>query len=114
LDGANPFGDTLFTDRNWAIVDVLKRVADEAGETPARVALAWVMGRRGVTSTLMGVSRPSQVGDNAQALGVVLSADHQAALDNVSAGDARMISALASPTMRRHAVLGAKVRGWGV
>jgi aryl-alcohol dehydrogenase-like predicted oxidoreductase len=113
LDGANPFGDTLFTDRNWAIVDVLKRVADEAGETPARVALAWVMGRRGVTSTLMGVSRPSQVADNAGALGVVLSADHQAALDTVSAGQVRMVTALAQPMMRKNAVFGAQVQGWG-
>ncbi len=31
LDGANPFGDTLFTERNWQIVDVLRRVAAEAG-----------------------------------------------------------------------------------
>jgi aryl-alcohol dehydrogenase-like predicted oxidoreductase len=113
LDGANPFGDTLFTERNWAILDVLKRVADEAGETPARMALAWVMGRKGVTSTLMGVSRESQVADNAGALGLVLSDDNQAALDTVSAGDARMITALASRGMREHTVFGAKVQGWG-
>jgi hypothetical protein len=27
LNGANPFGDTLFTDRNWEIVDVVSSVA---------------------------------------------------------------------------------------
>lgn len=68
LDGDNPFGDTLFTDRNWRILDVLKRVAGELGETPARVALAWVVGRPGVVSTLMGVSRSKQVTDNVMAL----------------------------------------------
>ena len=31
LDGANPFGDTLFTERNWRIVDVLRRVAARPG-----------------------------------------------------------------------------------
>jgi aryl-alcohol dehydrogenase-like predicted oxidoreductase len=34
LDGANPFGETLFTKRNWQIVDVLRRVANEAGQSP--------------------------------------------------------------------------------
>jgi aryl-alcohol dehydrogenase-like predicted oxidoreductase len=54
LDGANPFGDTLFTARNWAIVEVLKEIAAELGESPAKVALAWVMARPGVSSTLIG------------------------------------------------------------
>lgn len=114
LDGANPFGDTLFTERNWAIVDVVKRVATEAGETPARVALAWVLGRRGVTSTLMGVSRAAQVADNAQALAVVLSGEHLAALDAVSGGTARMLYGLFGGAMRQGAVFGGRnVRGWG-
>jgi aryl-alcohol dehydrogenase-like predicted oxidoreductase len=47
LDGANPFGDSLFTERNWKIVDTLKQIAQEAGQTPARVALAWVTQRPG-------------------------------------------------------------------
>jgi aryl-alcohol dehydrogenase-like predicted oxidoreductase len=57
LDGANPFGDSLFTDKNWKIVDEVHRVAKEAGQSPANVALAWVVGRPSITSTLMGVSR---------------------------------------------------------
>lgn len=85
LDSANPFGDSLFTERNWRIVEVLRRMAAETGETPARLALAWVVGRPGVTSTLMGVSRVSQVADNVSALGVRLSPDQQAELDAVSA-----------------------------
>lgn len=64
LDGDNPFEHTLFIDRNWHIVDVLKRVAHEVGESAARIALAWVFGRLGVASTFMGVSRSEQVGDN--------------------------------------------------
>ena len=36
LDGANPFGDMLFTAKNWAIVDELKRVADSIGQPSAR------------------------------------------------------------------------------
>ncbi len=106
LDGANPFGDTLFTNRNWEIVDVLRRVAGEAGQSPARVALAWVAGRPGVTSTLMGVSHVGQVSDNAAALDVVLSPEHRAALDAASALDRRTLYSLFTPFMRRNAVFG--------
>jgi len=114
LDGANPFGDSLFTPRNWKIVDELKRVSAEAAESPARVALAWVCGRPGVTSTLMGVSRPEQVLDNAAALDVALSAEHRAALDAVSASaDPRMLYSLFTPGLRKHAVFGgSSVDGW--
>ncbi len=113
LDGANPFGDTLFTERNWKIVDVLRHVADEAGQSPARVALSWVAGRPGITSVLMGVSRAGQVPDNAAALDVVLSPEHRAALDAVSAADPRMLYSLFTPALRRQAVFGGStVRGW--
>jgi aryl-alcohol dehydrogenase-like predicted oxidoreductase len=107
LDGANPFGDSLFTPRNWKIVDQLKRISVEAGESPARIALAWVCGRPGITSTLMGVSRSEQVTDNVSALDIVLSADHRAALDAVSAPtDPRMLYSLFTPALRQHVVFG--------
>ena len=107
LDGANPFGDSLFTPRNWKIVDELKRVSAEAGESPVRMALAWVCGRPGITSTLMGVSRSEQVSDNAAALDVVLSTKHRAALDAVSASaDPRMLYSLFTPAVRQHVVFG--------
>ena len=66
LDGANPFGDSLFTPRNWAIVAELESVAAALGQTPARVALAWVVGRPGVASTLIGVSRVEPLGKGQQ------------------------------------------------
>jgi aryl-alcohol dehydrogenase-like predicted oxidoreductase len=114
LDGANPFGDSLFTDRNWKIVDVVRQVATETGQTPARVALAWVVGRPGVTSTLMGVSRAAQVVDNIAALDVVLSGAHRAALDAISApAEPRMLYGLSAPRMRRQVVFGGSaVSAW--
>ena len=106
LDGANPFGDSLFTPRNWKIVDELKRVAAEAGESPARIALAWVCGQPGITSTLLGVSRSEQVTDNAAALGTTLSDEHRAALDTVSAPSDLRLYSLFTPAMRQHVVFG--------
>ena len=106
LDGANPFGDTLFTDRNWRIVDALRGVADAIGETPARVALAWVLARPGVDCALMGVSRVSQVHDNIAATDLQLAADQIAALDAASAVEGAMFYGLFSPAMRRNVVFG--------
>ncbi|AWB19937.1 aldo/keto reductase [Methylobacterium currus] len=113
LDGDNPFGDNLFTERNWRIVDAVTRVAAEAGETPARVALAWVIGRPGVASTLMGVSRDGQVTDNVAALGLTLSAEHLAALEAASGGREPMLYGLSRPPLRDQVVFGgADIRGW--
>ncbi len=113
LDGDNPFGDTLFTERNWRIVDVLKRIADEIGDTPARVALSWVVCRPGVTSTLMGVSRAQQVTDNTTALDLVLPAEHRAALDAASDGNQAFLYGLFRPAIRNQVVFGgADVQGW--
>ncbi|AWN50458.1 aldo/keto reductase [Methylobacterium sp. 17Sr1-1] len=107
LDGANPFGDSLFTPRNWDIVAALRRVAEALGAPPARVALAWVMGRSGVASTLMGVSRPDQVTDNVAALNLVLPPEHRAALDAASApAEPRMLYALSRPPLRSRVVFG--------
>ncbi len=106
LDGANPFGDSLFTERNWTIVDALRRVAADAGLSPTHAALAWVMGRPGITSTLMGVSRPEQVADNIAALDVVLAPEHRAALDAASAPERRMLYSLFTPAMRQQVVFG--------
>jgi aryl-alcohol dehydrogenase-like predicted oxidoreductase len=96
----------LFTERNWKIVDTLKQVAKEADQSPANVALAWVTGRPGVASTLMGVSRVEHAADNIAALDLKLSAEHRALLDAVSALEPRMLYSLFMPAARHHAVFG--------
>ncbi|MFN3817063.1 aldo/keto reductase [Brevundimonas sp.] len=106
LDGANPFGDTLFTERNWAIVDALKAVASEIGEPPARVALAWALSRPAVDTVLIGVSRVSQLQDNIGAVGLHLSPGHIAALDQATRPDLPMMYGLFSDEMRRQVVYG--------
>ena len=106
LDGANPFGDSLFTERNWTILDTLKTVSKESGFSPAQVALSWVTGQRGVASTLLGVSRVGQIADNIAALDIVLSPEHRAALDAVSAPEQKMLYSLFTPMLRQQAVFG--------
>jgi aryl-alcohol dehydrogenase-like predicted oxidoreductase len=103
----------LFTDRNSEIVDAVRSVAADIGEPSARVALAWVMQRPGVTSTLMGVSNVAQLKDNIAALETRLSAAHLAELDKASAPTQKMLYSLFTPQLRQHAVFGGStVRGW--
>jgi len=106
LDGSNPFGDALFTARNWRIVDAVRSVADAIGETPARVALAWVLSKPGVDTALMGVSRVSQVHDNVAATQLRLPPEQIATLDAASNPEGAMIYGLFAPAARQHVVFG--------
>jgi aryl-alcohol dehydrogenase-like predicted oxidoreductase len=113
LDGPNPFGDSLFTERNWKLVDVLKEVAADAGHSPASIAYAWLNGRPGVGSTLLGVSGAAQLTENVAALDIVLSDGQRAALDAASAGEGSTLYSLFLPAMREQVVFGGStVRGW--
>ncbi|MFC7556336.1 aldo/keto reductase [Pseudoroseomonas wenyumeiae] len=80
--------------------------------SPARVALAWVVGRPGVASTLMGVSRVGQVTDNVAALSLNLTPQQSEALDAASGGDQKFLYGLFGPGVRNQVVFGgADVRG---
>lgn len=85
LNGPNPFGDMLFTERNWRLLETLKAVALEAEAAPAVVALAWLAERPGVSSILLGASSPEQLEANIAALSHPLSPEHVARLDEASA-----------------------------
>lgn len=85
LNGDNPYGGMLFTESNFGIVDELRAVADEIGRPMAQVALAWVTGRSGVSSVLMGASRLEQVRENAASLDIVLTPDQKQRLEAVGA-----------------------------
>jgi aryl-alcohol dehydrogenase-like predicted oxidoreductase len=85
LNGDNPYGGMLFTEANFAIVDELRAVAGEVGCPMAQAALAWVTGRPGVSSVLMGASRPEQLRENIASLGIVLSPEQRQRLDALGA-----------------------------
>ena len=85
LNGDNPYGGMLFTEKNFDVVDELRVVSEEVGRPMAQVALAWVANRPGVSSTLIGASRTEQLDQNIASLDVVLSADQQGRLDAAGA-----------------------------
>ena len=112
LAGANPFGDSKFTERNWRVLDALRGVAAEAGTTPARAALAWALGRPGVSSLLIGASRSEQLHDNLAALQVALNPAQTRTLDAASALDAAFPHSGFTAQIRRAIFGGAAVQGW--
>lgn len=65
-------------------VEALIEIARAADSTPARVALAWVQQRPGVTSTIIGARTLEQLEDNLAALQLQLSAEQIARLDTLS------------------------------
>ena len=83
LNGDNPFGGLLFTDHNFDVVDELRVVAEEVGRPMAQVALAWVARRPGVSSVLIGASRPDQLAQNIASLDIELTPEHRARLEAV-------------------------------
>ena len=112
LSGPNPFGDSKFVDRNWGVLDALKSVAADLDLPPAQIALAWVMARPGVTSTIVGASTPRQLESNIAATDVTLDAAHLRRLDEASAPAAGFSAALTSPMIRRMVFGGNGVTGW--
>jgi aryl-alcohol dehydrogenase-like predicted oxidoreductase len=85
------------SEQAYRVIDVLTRVAQEARTTPARVALAWVQGRPGVASTIVGARTLDQLNDNVSALDVKLTAEHVRALDEVSTPPGYLLSRFMAP-----------------
>jgi L-glyceraldehyde 3-phosphate reductase len=56
------------TEEKLAKVRLLNQVAQARGQSMAQLALAWILRHKGVTSALVGASKPSQVEDSVGAL----------------------------------------------
>jgi aryl-alcohol dehydrogenase-like predicted oxidoreductase len=71
-------------DRLYDTVDVLVEVAERHGTSPARVALAWLIARPGVTSVIVGARTEEQLADNLAAATLELTAGDHEALERAS------------------------------
>jgi aryl-alcohol dehydrogenase-like predicted oxidoreductase len=71
-------------DRLWRIIDALIAVGEEHKVSAAQVALAWLAGRPGVASIIIGARNEEQLKDSLSAASLVLSADQRKRLDEVS------------------------------
>jgi aryl-alcohol dehydrogenase-like predicted oxidoreductase len=75
------FGDRLYGDADFDVVDRLVEVAGKRGLPPAQVALAWLLHKPGITAPIVGATKPGQLDDAIAAVDVELSADEIAQLE---------------------------------
>lgn len=68
-------------EKTYALVDELEIIAKAHASTVAAVALAWVQAQPGVTSTIIGARRLTQLDDNVKALDIRLTGEELAHLD---------------------------------
>jgi aryl-alcohol dehydrogenase-like predicted oxidoreductase len=71
-------------DRLYDTIEVLVEIAQDRGVSAAQVALAWLLGRPGVTTLIVGARTEEQLADNLAAESLELSAQEQARLEEVS------------------------------
>jgi aryl-alcohol dehydrogenase-like predicted oxidoreductase len=75
------FMGAYLNETTYKLIDELELIAKAHDSTVARVSLAWVRSRPGVTSTIIGARRISQLEDNLKSLDVTLTAAELAHLD---------------------------------
>lgn len=78
------WAESNLTERTYAIVDALIAIAKRVDSTPARVALAWLAQKPGVSSIILGARSQKQLDDNLAAASLVLDAAHIGQLDELS------------------------------
>ncbi|HVX46295.1 MAG TPA: aldo/keto reductase, partial [Mycobacteriales bacterium] len=74
-------------DRVYDIIEGLVGVAEECGVSAAQVALAWLLGKPGVTSIVIGARTEEQLTDNLAAVDLNLSDEQRERLDKLSVPD---------------------------
>jgi aryl-alcohol dehydrogenase-like predicted oxidoreductase len=70
--------------RLWNIVDVLVEIAESRNVSAAQIGLAWTLGRKGITSVVVGGRTDAQFADNLAAADLKLTDEERARLDAVS------------------------------
>jgi aryl-alcohol dehydrogenase-like predicted oxidoreductase len=89
--GGNDTRRTIFDfppvdkERAFDIIDAMAPIAKAHDASVARVALAWLLQRKGVMSVIIGAKTIQQLDDNIAAADLTLSAEEIATLDAVSA-----------------------------
>jgi aryl-alcohol dehydrogenase-like predicted oxidoreductase len=72
-------------ERAYDVIDAMEKVGNAHGVSVARIALAWLLQRKGVMSVIIGAKTIEQLDDNLAATELTLSPEDIAALDAVSA-----------------------------
>jgi aryl-alcohol dehydrogenase-like predicted oxidoreductase len=80
--GDDPLSDQRYNaDADFDVVDRLAQVAAERGAPPAQVALAWLLGRPGVTAPIIGATKLGHISDALAAVQLTLTEEEVARLE---------------------------------
>ena len=71
-------------DQGFRILDIVREVAENRNASMAQVSLAWLLGKPGVTTVIIGARKEKQLADNLKAADLELSEEDMARLDEVS------------------------------
>jgi aryl-alcohol dehydrogenase-like predicted oxidoreductase len=71
-------------ERNWQVIDAVRKVADGRGSSMSQVAVAWVLARPAVSSVILGARTITQLEDNLAAATLTLSEEETRLLDAAS------------------------------
>ena len=78
------FGNSMYSRTEEAdrkVVNALSHVAEQRGAPLAQISMAWLLGRPGVTSPIVGATRPHHLEDAVAALNVKLTTEEVGALE---------------------------------
>jgi voltage-dependent potassium channel beta subunit len=81
--GDSGFMERFMRDDLLEAVQKLRPIADELGVTMAQMAVAWVLREPGVSSAIVGASRPEQVDENVAASGIELAPETLRRIDEI-------------------------------
>ena len=79
--GNDPFADAMYAEADFDVVDEVVAVAEQQGLPPAQIALAWLLGRPGVTAPIVGATKVVHLDDAIAALDVTLDEEEIARLE---------------------------------
>jgi aryl-alcohol dehydrogenase (NADP+) len=83
-NAAERYQDRYWHEREFATVDALRPLAQEAGLPLAGLAVAWTLAHPAITSAIIGASRPEQLDDLLVAVEKPIPADLKARLDELT------------------------------
>ena len=101
-----------FKERNWRVVDALAAVSAELGKPPAQVALNWVATQPGITSTIIGATKLSQLEDNLAALDFTIPGDLRRRLDEATALNPAHPYVFFQPALQDMLTGGVRIEAW--
>jgi aryl-alcohol dehydrogenase-like predicted oxidoreductase len=79
--GSDRFADDMYTEADFDVIEVVRAIAGERGVRPAQIALAWLLGRPGVTAPIVGATKLGHLEDAIAATEITLTEDEVTRLE---------------------------------